>query len=303
MKYLNNNDFSIIERQMFNKARDIDVAIFNGLVDEDSKDFVLDCLTLYVNKDGGFGNALEIDNYNTNSSVYQTYEALRIMDMVGFDSKSENPMLEEIVNRIGNYLFNRNSLVNGLWNPNVKTNDDFAHNLIYSYSEKFDAHPTAAILGYLVNLVKPSKVYYKKSLAAINDVIKYMNNQEVLGLNELISFNSLLGSLKKANLLQNEQKLIENKLLAMADYHKDNENYSVIKMLSNCSLDERWQEVLDGELDLLVDSRVSHGLWEHKGDWGTNKYAEYDSATLKWIGAESVNNFAILLKYNRVINE
>ncbi len=303
MKYLNNNDFSIIERQMFNKARDIDVAIFNGLVDEDSKDFVLDCLTLYVNKDGGFGNALEIDNYNTNSSVYQTYEALRIMDMVGFDSKSENPMLEEIVNRIGNYLFNRNSLVNGLWNPNVKTNDDFAHNLIYSYSEKFDAHPTAAILGYLVNLVKPSKVYYKKSLAAINDVIKYMNNQEVLGLNELISFNSLLGSLKKANLLQNEQKLIENKLLAMADYYKDNENYSVIKMLSNCSLDEHWQEVLDGELDLLVDSRVSHGLWEHKGDWGTNKYAEYDSATLKWIGAESVNNFAILLKYNRVINE
>jgi hypothetical protein len=303
MKYLNNNDFSIIERQMFNKARDIDVAIFNGLVDEDSKDFVLDCLTLYVNKDGGFGNALEIDNYNTNSSVYQTYEALRIMDMVGFDSESENPMLEEIVNRIGNYLFNRNSLVNGLWNPNVKTNDDFAHNLIYSYSEKFDAHPTAAILGYLVNLVKPSKVYYKKSLAAINDVIKYMNNQEVLGLNELISFNSLLGSLKKANLLQNEQKLIENKLLAMADYYKDNENYSVIKMLSNCSLDEHWQEVLDGELDLLVDSRVSHGLWEHKGDWGTNKYAEYDSATLKWIGAESVNNFAILLKYNRVINE
>lgn len=303
MKYLNNNDFSIIERQMFNKARDIDVAIFNGLVDEDSKDFVLDCLTLYVNKDGGFGNALEIDNYNTNSSVYQTYEALRIMDMVGFDSKSENPMLEEIVNRIGNYLFNRNSLVNGLWNPNVKTNDDFAHNLIYSYTEKFDAHPTAAILGYLVNLVKPSKVYYKKSLAAISDVIKYMNNQEVLGLNELISFNSLLGSLKKANLLQNEQKLIENKLLAMADYHKDNENYSVIKMLSNCSLDEHWQEVLDGELDLLVDSRVSHGLWEHKGDWGTNKYAEYDSATLKWIGAESVNNFAILLKYNRVINE
>jgi hypothetical protein len=288
---------------MFNKARDIDVAIFNGLVDEDSKDFVLDCLTLYVNKDGGFGNALEIDNYNTNSSVYQTYEALRIMDMVGFDSKSENPMLEEIVNRIGNYLFNRNSLVNGLWNPNVKTNDDFAHNLIYSYSEKFDAHPTAAILGYLVNLVKPSKVYYKKSLTAINDVIKYMNNQEVLGLNELISFNSLLGSLKKANLLQNEQKLIENKLLAMADYYKDNENYSVIKMLSNCSLDEHWQEVLDGELDLLVDSRVSHGLWEHKGDWGTNKYAEYDSATLKWIGAESVNNFAILLKYNRVINE
>ena len=300
MKYLTRNDFSVIERQMFNKARDIDVAIFNGLIDEDSKDFVLDCLTLYVNKDGGFGNALEIDNYNTNSSVYQTYEALRIMDMVGLTSDSDNPMLEEIVNRIGNYLFNRNTLVNGFWNPNVKSNDDFAHNLIYSYSEHFDAHPTAAVLGYMINLVKKSKVYYKKSLNAINDVIKYMNNQENLGLNELISFNSLLGSLKKANVLVDEQKMIEAKLLAMADFYKNNESYSVIKMLSNCALDEHWQEVLDSELDLIIDSRASHGLWEHKGDWGTNKYAEYDSATLKWIGAESVNNISLLLKYNRI---
>ena len=155
----------------------------------------------------------------------------------------------------------------------------------------------------MVNLVKPSKVYYKKSLAAINDVIKYMNNQEVLGLKELISFNSLLGSLKKANLLVEEQKLIEDKLIQMADYHKNNENYKAIKMLSNCSLDDHWQEVLDSELDEIIDERASHGLWEHKGDWGTNKYAEYDSATLKWIGAESVNNVALLLKYNRIINE
>ena len=71
-------------------------------------------------------------------------------------------------------------------------------------------------------------------------------------------------------------------------------------MLSNCALDEHWQEVLDSELDLIIDSRASHGLWEHKGDWGTNKYAEYDSATLKWIGAESVNNISLLLKYNRI---
>ena len=167
MKILTNNDLLSVERQIYNRARDIDVAIFNALMDEESKDFVLDCLTLYVNKDGGFGNALEIDNYNTNSSVYQTYEALRIMDVCGFDSNSDNPMLEEIVNRIGNYLFNRNTLVNALWNPNVKTNDDFAHNLKYSYSNDFGCHPTAAVLGYLINLVKPSKVYYKKSLNAL----------------------------------------------------------------------------------------------------------------------------------------
>ena len=152
----------------------------------------------------------------------------------------------------------------------------------------------------MINLVKPSKVYYKKSLSAVNDIIKYLDKEEVLGLNELISFNSLLGSLKKANLLPDAQEKIESKLLAMAEVYKNNESYSVLKMLSNCKLDSHWQEVLDGELDELIDSRASHGLWEHKGDWGTNKYAEYDSACLKWIGAESVNNFSVLLKYNRI---
>lgn len=300
MKMINTDELVSIERQIYNKARDIDVAIFNALMDEECSDFVLDCLTLYANRDGGFGNALEIDNYNTNSSVYQTYEALRIMDICGFDSNSSNPMLEEIVNRIGNYLFNRNSFVNGLWNPNVKTNDDFAHNLKYSYSVNFDSHPTVAILGYLLNLVKPSKVYYKKALNALNDVFKYLNNTSDLSFDELISFNSLLGSLKKANLLENEQKLIEDRLLEEANKHCSNSEYKVYLMASNCTLDEKLKKLLEEELDDIISSRAAHGLWEHKGDWGTTKYAEYDSATLKWIGAESVNNIQVLLKHNRL---
>lgn len=300
MKYLSNNDLLTIERQIYNRSRDIDVAVFNAIMDPECNDFVLDCLTLYANKDGGFGNALEIDNYNTNSSVYQTYEALRIMDVVGLNSSSDNPMLEEIVNKIGNYLFNRNTLVKGLWNPNVKTNDDFAHNLKYSYSEDFGAHPTAAILGYLLNLVKPTKVYYKKSLAAINDLMKYLNSKEELTFEEMLSFNSLLGSLKKANLLEKEQEVIEGKLLSLANKHFDNAEFSVLKMLSNCKLDDNLLDKLNSELDDIIDSRAPHGLWEHNGDWGTNKYAELDSALLKWIGAESVNNIYYLIKYNRI---
>lgn len=300
MKILTNSDLLSIERQVYNRARDIDVSIFNALMYEEANDFVLDCLTLYVNKDGGFGNALEIDNYNTNSSVYQTYEALRIMDECGFDSNSDNPMLEEIVNRIGNYLFNRNNLVNGLWNPNVKTNDNFAHNLKYSYSEEYDVHPTAAILGYLLNLVKPSKVYYKKSLNALNELFKIIETKSEFSYEELISFNSLLGSLKKANILFEEQKMLESKLLKEAEKKFEYSDYKVYLMASNCSLNDKLYTRLQVELDEIIESRAPHGLWEHKGDWGTNKYAEYDSAMLKWIGCESVNNIAVLLKHGRI---
>ena len=86
LSILTNNDFSNIERQMFNKARDVDVAVFNAITSELDKEFVLDSLMMYQNTDGGFGGGLFIDNYNPASSIYVTYEALRILYICGFDS-------------------------------------------------------------------------------------------------------------------------------------------------------------------------------------------------------------------------
>ena len=67
--------------QMCNKARDIDICMFNALEGTMPKDYLLDCLTLYETEDGGFGHGLYIDNYNTNASVYQVYEALKMLDL------------------------------------------------------------------------------------------------------------------------------------------------------------------------------------------------------------------------------
>src|SRR5574344_1726458 len=92
-----------IERQMYNKARDIDVAVYNTLFSTDMpKDFVLDCLAMYQNRDGGFGNALEIDNYNPNSSVFQVYEALKIMYLVGFTKNDKEELFQSILKKTMN---------------------------------------------------------------------------------------------------------------------------------------------------------------------------------------------------------
>ena len=133
MKLLTRSMQRDISKQMYNKARDIDVAVYNGLVEPLDKEFLLDCLFLYINRDGGFGNGLEIDNYNPNSSVYQTYEALRLLNMVNIDSNCKNELLAEIMQKVGNYLFNRCKIVNGMWNPVEKTNNDFAHSEEYTY--------------------------------------------------------------------------------------------------------------------------------------------------------------------------
>lgn len=304
MLKIDKSTFETIERQIYNRARDIDVALFNSLTDETSKEFVLDCLTMYMNNDGGFGSGLEIDNYNPNSSVYQTYEALRILDMLGFDSNCENELYVELVNKAGNYLYNRSSLNDNRWNPLVKTNNDHAHSEEYTYYENaintWNFHPTAALIGFSLTMYKPAKAYYKKALKLIGFALSYFKEKVTLSNYDFISFNSLLGSLKKANLFLEEQNLIEAKLKEQALAKLDDSSFNIATMLSNCNLDGKLQDALDNKLDAIINDIKPHGLWEHTKGWGNTKYPEAESAALKWLGAESVNNLYILKKYGRL---
>lgn len=307
MKILTNDIKDNIQRKVFNRGRDIDVALINVLFEDMPNDFILDCLMFYQNKDGGFGGGLYIDNYNPNSSVYQIYEAYRILDMAGFDSSCENELFDIIINKSMNYLYNRESVVKNRWNPNTKTNNDFAHSALFDYTQDFVAFnyaPTAAILGYTFLYCKPTKAYYKKALKMTEIMIKDFKEMKSLNKLEFISFNIFLNCIKKCNLFVSEQQYIEEKLIRLAKEVVSLEftNSSLVHPL-DCALylnDSELNELKNKQLDYIIDSIEPHGLWEKKDSWGHNKYAEEDSAKLKWIGAQSVNNVYILKLNNRV---
>lgn len=308
MKLLTKSMQNDIARQMYNKARDIDVAVFNYLTDIMPKDFVLDALMFYTTKDGGFAGGLHIDNYNTHPSVYQVYEAYRIMEMADIDVHCEHELYESMISRSMNYLYNRAEIVDNRWNPNVESNNDFAHSMEFEYSEEnrklFGYAPTAAILGYTLNLCRPNKAYYKKALKMIEVMLKDFYDLNSLSKYEFISFNSFLNSIRKAKVYPQEQAKIEEKLteLARKSVSTDFEDYSAIHPL-DCAMhlnDAELCRMREAQLDYIIDHIAPHGLWEYEGSWGYTKYAEEDSAKIKWIGAVSVNNYYLLKKYGRL---
>ncbi len=308
MKLLTKQKQDDMARQVSLKSRDIDICIFSALEGSLPKDMLLDCLMLYVNNDGGFGHGLYIDNYNVNSSVYQVYEAFRLLDMLDFDSSCQNELYDQIINKACNYLYNRVPPVKGIWNPNTKSNNDYAHSKEFEYNEEnkklFGLHPTAALLGYTLLFVKPTKAYYKKALATLPLILKEFYAKEEFTKYELISFNSLLNSLRKCNLLLEDQKKIEEKL---TEYVKKNISSDFSNKSANRPLevalyleDSAFDEAKNQELDYLIDSIAPHGMWDYNESWGYDKYAEEDSAKLKWIGAGTVNNYFLLKKYGRL---
>lgn len=304
MVKISKNELASIEHVLYNKSRDIDVAIYNALQDPMYKDFVLDSLMLYITKDGGIGNALHIDNYNPNASVYQTYEALRILSALEFDKTCENELYAQLLNKIGNYLFNRCSIEDGLWNPLAETNDQYAHSEEFSYMKNpfsiWGVHPTAAILGYILELMPESKAYYKKALKQINFIFAYLNEEHSWNAYNLTSFSSLLSSLKRTGLFPEECHKIEETLKKEALNHINDSNFNFPLFLRDVEVDDILMDKINSQLDELIARRANHGLWEHEGTWGNKKYPEEDSASLKWLGAETVWNLYLLKHYGRI---
>lgn len=308
MKLLSKAEQLDMARQVSIKSRDIDICLFNALDGSLPREMLLDCLMLYQNKDGGFGHGLYIDNYNVNTSPYQIYEAFRLMDILDFDSSCDNELYDEIVNRACNYLYNRIPPLDGTWNPNVKSNNDYAHSEEFEYNDEntklFGMHPTAALLGYTLVFCKPTKAYYKKALKYLDSLLKKFYLKEEFSKYELISFNSLLNSLKKTGLLKEDQVKIENKLTEYVKKVISNEfdNVKAFRPLEVALYldDKAFDDLKNQELDYLLGSIAKHGMWDHLGGWGYDKYAEEDSAKLKWIGAGTVNNYFLLKKYGRL---
>lgn len=307
MKLLTKDMQADVARQMINKARDIDMALYNYLDGSMDHDFVLDALTFFMNKDG-IGNALYIDNYNPNTSSYQIYEALRILDMADFDSNCNHELFDLIINKCFNYIYNRCEIKDNMFNPNVITNNDFAHSCDFTYNEEnrlmFGYAPTAAILGYTLVFCKPTKAYYKKALKMIPIMLNDLYKKESLSKYEFISFNSFLNSIKKVNLFTDEQPKIEEKLvsLALKQASCDFSDLTKIRPLDVALYlnDSRLDEMKNKHLDYIIDTRAFHGLWDYEGGWGYNTYAEEDTAKMKWVGALAVNYYYILKKYGRI---
>lgn len=306
MKLFSKEAQQTLSSQVCLKSRDVDICVLNALDGSMPKDYVLDCMMMYQNKDGGFGNGLYIDNYNTNSSVYQVYEAFRLLEMSGFDKTCEDKMYLDIINKAGNYLYNRCVMKDNKWNPNVKSNDDFAHSELFSFTkeneELFGYHPTIDLIGYSLVLFKETKAYYNKAMKIARRIIDDFYKLDKLSKYEIMGFSNFLKMISKLGLFTEDQKRISDKLTEYAeamislDFSDDELHPLDVMNLHSKKLDE----ARELELDYLVDSVAKFGMWDYNKGWGSDRYPEADSAMLKWLGAVAVNNFYKLKECKRI---
>ncbi len=306
MLKLSKNAYSTMINQMYNKARDIDVALFNVINDNNfPKSFLATALTGFQNSDGGFAHALEVDNYNKDSNLVECLEAMRISSMV-FNNICDDELLNKSFKKLFNYLYNRLDK----WDALIPSNNDAICASWYKYNDvnikRFGDAPTPAILGYTLMLTSPENVYFKKAYAKARDVVNKFLLKTSFTVEEIKSYKVLYEGLYKNNLFPEKIENIKDKLYSTAYemMEKDKDKFSNVVLLP-LDIFERYtnnlvyDKLIDDNLDYLITSIKPHGLWEAPFDW-SNEIAEGATAQIKWIGVVSCINFYNLKKFSRI---
>ena len=100
MKRLSTDSIDEIRSWIYRNARPIELAIWQYEFENGSKEAVLSALSHYQNDDGGFGNALEPDNWDPNSSPYTTLNAISKLKNINF-TDTNHPIMQGILKFLG----------------------------------------------------------------------------------------------------------------------------------------------------------------------------------------------------------
>lgn len=144
MRKLSKNEFQDINEWMHRNARELELELWRYHFAAGNKEAVLSALSFYQNCDGGFGNKLEPDSWNPNSSPYTTLRAVNILKGIDF-VEIGHPIYQGIIK----YLENCEDCSDIGWHFSISTNDDFAHAPWWSYSIKANAYESIGITAEL----------------------------------------------------------------------------------------------------------------------------------------------------------
>lgn len=293
MALLTKKELQTIENQMYNKARDIDVALFNYSCGTMPSSYVGFALTLYQNKDGGFGHGLHNDNLNPNSTVFQTLDALKYISLSSLSLDDEEN--QTMVKKIFNYLYNKNT--------NYETYDE--SNLKYAcascYSNKdYSINLLPEVVGRTIELLNEKSPYYRKALALLSKIDTQLLNKDSLSYLELYGYNILYKALINKNISYNEEAYyyylkLRNKFIDNLNINEYN-YYYILELLDDKS---EFESKINESLNMMKNELKPHGLYETTTSWD-NTYPEAESASLKWLGTRTVFNIILFKKFKEI---
>jgi hypothetical protein len=297
MKKISKKVFDEIQLWIYRNARQIELTLWQYEFENGSVEAVLSALSHYQNDDGGFGNTLEADCWNPNSSPYTTLNAIGKLKNINFTDTS-HPIMQGIIN----FLESGIHCVENGWLFNIPSNNDYAHAPWWTYDPKANEYEhkgvTAGIVCFVLQFIEKETELYKRACVFAERLLSKFKEPDNKGDMGLTGYCMLLEKIKQLGLTD---KFDIDFLSAAIKKHVDESivrdvsqwaNYSVRPSQFISTPDSPFykgnEDIIEKELDYLIDTRQDNGVWGITWQWWGNyeKYPKEFAISENWWKAD-----------------
>lgn len=302
-------DYYTAEKKFILKnSRPLDMARWNYLFEDGSKEDVISVLKTYQNDDGGFANALEPDCWNINSTPLQTWVATQIIKEINLEDKT-HPIIKGILD----YLSSKDEFDGHRWHGlnTVVTNDNYPHAPWWSYKQKQELtyNPTASLIGFILKYAEKDTAIYKSACELSKEAYDYFkNNFPLESMHESACFVELYNYMKECsifNLLDMKEfkKLLQKQIKQVITYDTKIWSTDYIckpSLFINSKSSDFYlenKEICDFEYEFILKTQNEDGSWGVTWDW--NDYPEQWAISKNWWQSDIIiKNIKYIREFN-----
>ncbi|MCL2084397.1 MAG: hypothetical protein FWH06_03955, partial [Oscillospiraceae bacterium] len=277
MKRLSAKAFDEIRLWIYRNARQIDLALWQYEFENGGAEAVLSALSYYQNEDGGFGNALEPDCWNPESSPYTTLYAAGKLREIGFADKA-HPVFQGIMSFLES---GAHSHENG-WLFSIPSNGGWPRAPWWTYdpsaNECESIGVSADIAGFALLFADEGSELYSRAFTVAQKLAARLSAPGNLGDTGVSGYCALFDAAERLGLADKlgfdlnalsglVNRKIERDVSKWAYY-----GYRPSSFIR--SPDSRFyagnEDIVQKELDYLIDTRPDGGVWGITWSWFEN---------------------------------
>ena len=310
MKQLSRQQFLQVENWILRHARPLDAARYAILFQNGSTGDFLSLLAQYQNPDGGFGRALEPDNWNPASTPNTTCMAVLAMRSIGFEDAG-HPIVQGILR----YLRGCPLDGDGCFPFTLPSNNGYPHAPWWTHSAQINARHnlgfSAELAAFILHTCSAGDPLYQRALVICQLALQALMDKQPIGECSLSGYASLLPHWANQ---KHPWSLAE-----ITAQFRDTCNASIVRDKA------RWEgyvihpslvihspasmlypgneAIVKEELDWLVDSLPPDGIWPLGATWLENDQVypqELAVSQLWWKSVQATEKLLFLRAFNRL---
>lgn len=301
--------YTSAKKFILKNSRPLDMARWNFLFENGSKEDVISVLKTYQNDDGGFANALEPDCWNINSTPLQTWVATQIIKEINLEDKT-HPIIKGILD----YLSSNDEFDGHRWHGlnTVVTNDNYPHAPWWSYRQKQEStyNPTASLIGFILKYAEKDTAIYRSACELSKEAYNYLkNNYPLESMHESACFVELYHYMKECsivNLLDMEEfkKLLQKQIKQVITYDTKiwstdyicKPSFFINSKSSDFYLENK--EICDFEYEFILKTQNEDGSWGVTWEWD-DYFEEWAISKNWWKSDIIIKNIKYIREFNR----